>query len=179
MGFKLNQISNFSRKKDYLEKNDEIFKRIYELVQLQQFSIDCFETLNKFINPILVLGVLAVIIGCSASGCLMVMKFNEDLNVAMKMGLIYSLCSEFLFVAAYPSQKIYDACNEIFDNCYCTDWYRYSIKNRKMIKLIMMRSSRHSCIRIGPSKILNYDMSRKIIQLSLSYIVSLMSIYKL
>ncbi|KAL7287323.1 hypothetical protein TKK_0018446 [Trichogramma kaykai] len=177
LGFKLKQILILSQTQDFLEEDDEIFKNISQLVRLHQYCIHFFDSLNKLTSPVLVLGILNVIIGCSISGCLMVMKYKEDINFVLKMSFAYILCAEFLLVVSFPSQMISDASSDIFEDCYSTDWYKYSIKTRKMIQLIMMRSIRSSCIKIGPSKYLNYATSRQIIQLSLSYFVSLLSIY--
>ncbi|XP_014221803.1 uncharacterized protein LOC106649050 [Trichogramma pretiosum] len=176
MGFKLKQILILSEGEDFLEKNDEIFKHVSQLVQLHQYCINYCDVLNSITSRMFGLGTLHTIMAFVISGYVIVMEYERDKNLALKMFFVYILCSEFLLVTSHPSQMIFNSSGDIFETCYSTDWYKYSIKTRKMIHLILIRSSRPSCMKIGPSKYSNYETSGQLIRLSLSYIVSLMSI---
>ncbi|KAL7303202.1 hypothetical protein TKK_0004404 [Trichogramma kaykai] len=178
MGLKLKQILILSEREDFLEKNDEIFKHVSQLVQLHQYCINYCDVLNSITSRMLMLGTLDASMAFIISGYVIVMEYKRDINLALKMFLVYILCSEFLLVTSHPSQMISNSSGDIFEKCYSTDWLKYSIKTRKMIHLILIRSSRPSCMKIGPSKYSNYETSGQLIRLSLSYIVSLISIYE-
>ncbi|XP_023318777.1 uncharacterized protein LOC111694520 [Trichogramma pretiosum] len=116
MGIKLKQISNLSQTEDFLKKDDEVFKHVSQLVQLHQYCIHCFDLLNTVTSCILVPAIFTVIVGLSITSYLMVIEYKEDINIALKMGTMYILCVEALLTASYPSQKIYDASSDIFED---------------------------------------------------------------
>uniref|UniRef100_A0ABD2WQ23 Uncharacterized protein n=1 Tax=Trichogramma kaykai TaxID=54128 RepID=A0ABD2WQ23_9HYME len=86
---------------------------------------------------------------------------------------------QFLFVGTYPSQRIYNSSSDICNKCYFNGWYKYSVKTRKLLQIMMMKTLNPSCVKIGPTHPLNFETSGKIVRLSFSYIAALMSMMNL
>ncbi|XP_014233774.1 odorant receptor 30a-like [Trichogramma pretiosum] len=89
------------------------------------------------------------------------------------------MAMQFLFIGSYPSQRIYTSSLDIYNKCYSTEWYKYSVKTRKLLQVMMMRALTPSCVKIGPTHPLNFESSGKVVRLSFSYITALISMMNL
>ncbi|KAL7307300.1 hypothetical protein TKK_0000494 [Trichogramma kaykai] len=181
ISIKLQKISEFSKKKIKFNTKDHvsIYNYICQLVGHHQYCIHLVDIINYMSSDIFLAALSCGIFAGTFAGTLIVIEYKKQLNVAIVMVFIYVMFIEFLIVFSCISQKVYDTSDEVYNECYFTEWYKFSPQNRRMIQIIMIRASRPSCMTIGPNLVFHLETSGDIIRLSLSYITALMSIVQL
>ncbi|KAK2584513.1 hypothetical protein KPH14_006884 [Odynerus spinipes] len=81
----------------------------------------------------------------------------------------------FLFLSL-PCQKLLDHSLQINDSIYCSNWYATSIKSRRLLELMLMRSRIPSQITAGKIYMMSLENFGSAMQASMSYFTVLTSI---
>ncbi|XP_014223159.1 uncharacterized protein LOC106649943 [Trichogramma pretiosum] len=134
-----------------------VHQTVIGLIKRHQKCLEFSQTLNDACSPKFIIVMSGFMICLSLSGSMAVVEISYDAISAAKMAVSFVLILILVIVICYPSQLLIDASNEIYFKCYCSKWYEYPVRTRKLLILMMTRAAEPCCMTIGPTMPLNFE----------------------
>ncbi|GAB1867908.1 Odorant receptor [Camponotus japonicus] len=81
-----------------------------------------------------------------------------------------------LVCMCFPGQLLIDRSAEIFEKAYCSQWYTFSIKSRRLLKILLYRSLVPCTLTAGKMFVMSMTMCSSVMQTAMSYFTTLGSL---
>ncbi|KAL6441753.1 hypothetical protein ACFW04_003687 [Cataglyphis niger] len=80
-----------------------------------------------------------------------------------------------LVCMCFPGQLLIDRSTDVFDKAYSSGWYTFSIKSKKLLKILLYRSFVPCTLSAGNMFVMSMTMCSSVMQTALSYFTTLAS----
>ncbi|NP_001177551.1 odorant receptor 158 [Nasonia vitripennis] len=159
-----------------LNGNDKnIYKLLNEAIVLHQdsleFALFIENTYASCFLPVLGLYLTSIVIVAVD----IVINLG-DMNQIIRLSILYFAFSFHVFFNCVPGQKIHDKSVSIMNSAYFSEWYNLPLEAKKLIQIIIHRSSIPCKFTAGGIVVLNVENFIVIMKSTLSYITLLSSI---
>ncbi|KAL7301274.1 hypothetical protein TKK_0006013 [Trichogramma kaykai] len=177
IGFALENLKPLSRETHTDKENEEyIVSSIQTLVKRHHKCLELCDCLNDIAATKLFIVMIGFATVLSISGSMAVVEISYDPTSSLRMLIAFVLIIVIVLIISHPGQLLIDASKAIYFKCYCSWWYEYPVKARKLLLTMMIRSAIPSRMRIGPQITLNLETAGIIIKTALSYVTALISV---
>ncbi|XP_018358401.1 PREDICTED: odorant receptor 49a-like [Trachymyrmex cornetzi] len=99
----------------------------------------------------------------------------ENINEIIRS--FFFICAVFLhFVCmCIPGQLLIDRSTKVFDKAYGSAWYTFSIKTRRLLRILLYRSFSPCTLTAGKMFVLSMTMCSSMMQTTMSYFMTFLS----
>ncbi|XP_071637121.1 uncharacterized protein [Temnothorax longispinosus] len=81
-----------------------------------------------------------------------------------------------LIYMCIPGQLLIDRSGEVFDKAYSSEWYTFSIKSRKLLRVLLYRSLAPCTLTAGKMFVMSTTMCSSVMRTAMSYFTAFLSI---
>uniref|UniRef100_A0ABD2WHW8 Uncharacterized protein n=1 Tax=Trichogramma kaykai TaxID=54128 RepID=A0ABD2WHW8_9HYME len=120
--------------------------------------------------------IITIIIDLSLTGFVFLYFISFDKMYALETILWFVVSVLSLFYIIYPGQELMNANNKLREACCSCKWHMFRAKERKLILLMMIRSSKPYVLTAGPTIPMSYETSTHILRHVVSYLMALYQI---
>ncbi|KAL0102413.1 hypothetical protein PUN28_017984 [Cardiocondyla obscurior] len=75
-----------------------------------------------------------------------------------------------------PGQLLIDRSTEIFNEAYSSEWYTFSLKTKKLLRVLFYRSFVPCTLTAGKMFVMSMTMCSSVLQTAMSYFTAFLSI---
>lgn len=128
-----------------MKEDWQLKKKLTNFIEYHNQIIQLGELMSSTFAPIVFTHFLAAsIVICVC--CVMIFLaqgFDQIIYQSYLMGQLFDT-----FTFAYGGTSLIEASNRVRDAAYSIDWYKYDVKNQKLILMIMLRAQKATAVKI-------------------------------
>ncbi|XP_072757403.1 odorant receptor 9a-like [Anoplolepis gracilipes] len=155
--------------------DDEAYHIIIDCIKSYKYTLKFSELLSSAYATyfLFLLGNVVIAGSFSAAELLMVdVLFDEVIRIiAVNVGLLIHI-----FYISLTSQQLIDYSNRFHEVIYSCNWYKISLRSKKLLRFTLLRASRPCQIKAGKMYVMSMENFSSILRVSMSYIAMLTSL---
>ncbi|KAL7289683.1 hypothetical protein TKK_0016407 [Trichogramma kaykai] len=149
-----------------------INKRLRTNIQRHQETIELFKALQKQTNMKYFIIIILIILELSLAGFWSIVVLENNKLYALKMIATMIATMMILLYLIYLSEDLRKACDSLNRDCYEAKWYLFKVKERRLILLMILRTTNPCTLTASPTVQMNYETSAVILKMVLSYLMA-------
>ncbi|XP_028045656.1 odorant receptor 4 [Monomorium pharaonis] len=151
-----------------LEEDDKFYKNFVYCIQKHKAALRFARCLDSLYTKVFFVEVGLVILAMSMSA-LQATSGNLNAHLAIRHGAYITAQLLHLYIACWLGQQVIDHSNRVYTSTYRGEWYESSPKSRKLLNMIMMRSTLPCSLTVGKIMILSLPSFSAVVRASASY----------
>ncbi|KAK2583658.1 hypothetical protein KPH14_009593 [Odynerus spinipes] len=183
IGYRLRNFMTYTMKKRHKESknddsiiiNEKIHSHIVDCIKRHQNVLKFADLLESTYASQLFAQVFINMLLMSITGVQTVIKLEQPDEV-VRFASFWLAQTLHLYYASIPGQKLIDHSVLLSNSTYFSEWYNMSPNSRKMLSMIILRSSKPCKLTGGKVYTLSIETFRAVLQASISYFTVLASL---
>ncbi|KAL7296107.1 hypothetical protein TKK_0010654 [Trichogramma kaykai] len=147
-------------------------------IRKQQESIELFESFQQISKEKYLIVIIIVTTMLSLSGLWFIIIIPYDKVTALKVASSMASAAMILLYLIYASQEVINACDQLNRDCYDAKWYMFPSIERRLILLMILRSTYPCTLTAGPTIPMNFETGGNILKMVLTYLTALQRIFE-
>ncbi|XP_023314186.1 odorant receptor 49b-like [Trichogramma pretiosum] len=149
-----------------------INRKIRDNIRMHQEAIELFVGLREVSQKKFLIIIVILILELCSTGIWFVIVIPYNKFYAAKMAFSMVTVVMILLYLIYSSEDIIYACNQLNSMCYDTKWYLLSVKEKRLILFMILRTENPCTLMAGPTIFMNYETFSAILRFTLSYLMA-------
>ncbi|KAL0111609.1 hypothetical protein PUN28_013063 [Cardiocondyla obscurior] len=163
------------RKLASLEEDDKFYKNFVYCIQKHKDALRFARCLDNIYKKPFFLEIGSVILAMSLSA-LQATSGIINTQIAMRHAAYIIAQLLHLYIACWLGQQVIDHSDRVYTSTYRGEWYESSPKSRKLLNMIMLRSTSPCTLTVGKLMILSLPSFSAVVRASASYFTVLRSV---
>nr|QHN69146.1 odorant receptor 18 [Sirex nitobei] len=178
LGYRLSHMTEYCKfdENDHqsFKTDDQAYRHIANCVAVHKEAIQFADYIETSYSTSLLLEVGQCIVLMSVTGVQVLSNMDDPEKLSAYVSFIMGQLFH-LFYSSWPSHEVMDHSTKICDSIYDGEWHRISIRARKLLTLMMMRSLVPCKITAGKLYLMSMENFCSVLSTSMSYFTVLTS----
>ncbi|XP_071637122.1 odorant receptor Or2-like isoform X5 [Temnothorax longispinosus] len=161
----------------FMEKNSSAgndYSELMTCLKKHQLALEHAQTLDSmFTQATLILLSLNMVI-LSVMGIQFINNLTQE-KIIQYVFVTYGVFIHLIYMCI-PGQLLIDRSGEVFDKAYSSEWYTFSIKSRKLLRVLLYRSLAPCTLTAGKMFVMSTTMCSSVMRTAMSYFTAFLSI---
>ncbi|XP_067209612.1 odorant receptor 22b-like isoform X2 [Linepithema humile] len=166
-----------SHRLENIEKHHSADNNYHELMaclKKHQLALEYVRLLNSTFTYVTFLLLFLNIMGLSVIGLQVLNKLGNTEEVVRFACLSLGVISH-LICMCFPGQLLMDRSAEVFDKAYCSQWYTFSAKSKRLLGILLHKSLVPCSLLAGKFVVISMALCSSVMQTAMSYFTALLS----
>ncbi|XP_039305957.1 uncharacterized protein LOC105206589 isoform X3 [Solenopsis invicta] len=151
------------------------YRELITCLKKHQLALEHVQILNSTFNQVTFIVLCLNMLILSVIGIQLINNLEKTEEV---IRYVFVSCAVFthLICMCIPGQLLIDRSTEVFDKAYGSAWHTFSIKTRRLLRILLYRSLVPSTLTAGQMFVMSMTMCSSVTQSAMSYFTAFLSI---
>ncbi|XP_071567429.1 uncharacterized protein [Temnothorax nylanderi] len=153
------------------------YRELMMCLKKHQLALEHVKTLDSMFTHVTFILLSLNVLILSVIGIQLINNLTHTEEV-IRYGFITFGAFTHLVCMCIPGQLLIDRSTDVFDKAYGSSWYTFSVKSRKLLRVLLYRSLAPCTLTAGKMFVMSMTMCSSVMQTAMSYFTAFLSVKK-